>query len=148
MPAKDLYDEDLYDIAEHISTADTAKLVRAALKARFPGVRFSVRSLRGTWSNAISVSWTDGPSKDEVNNITEQYEGGNVYSDPYSDLWIRSPVFHWLLSDGTTVLTFAEKTYTEPEIDNRFLAEQMPDDAKLVRFGANDIDCFREDRTN
>lgn len=58
----------------YISLADTAKLVRKALAEAFSGVKFSVRCARG--SSAIRVSWTDGPSADQVGLITEDFRGG------------------------------------------------------------------------
>jgi hypothetical protein len=59
----------------YMSCAETAKLVRAALKERHPGVKFSVRS--DTYSNgaSIRVRWTDGPTAEEVRSTTQLYTG-------------------------------------------------------------------------
>ena len=46
--------------------AETAKLVRAALKRSFPGCRFSVRSSTYAGGAAIHVSWVDGPRSSDV----------------------------------------------------------------------------------
>jgi len=46
----------------YVSVAETAKLVRAALKAAFPGITFSVRSKSYSMGASISVRWTDGPA--------------------------------------------------------------------------------------
>ncbi len=44
---------------DYFSAADTAKLVRAALKRSFPGTRFSVRSKTYSAGASIDVSWMD-----------------------------------------------------------------------------------------
>ena len=45
----------------YLSCAETAKLVRAALKKAFPGVKFSVKSSVYSMGASIRVGWTDGP---------------------------------------------------------------------------------------
>jgi hypothetical protein len=55
----------------YLSAAETAKLIRQALKAAFPGTRISVRLSRG---NATYVSWTDGPTVRDVQAITHEFE--------------------------------------------------------------------------
>jgi len=59
----------------YISVAETAKLVRAALKAAFPGVTFSIRSKSYSMGASISVRWTDGPTEKDVERITGEYRG-------------------------------------------------------------------------
>ena len=57
--------------ARYISATDTAKLVRADLKAHFPYTVFSVRCHHGS----IDVRWTDGATSLEVQPILNHYEG-------------------------------------------------------------------------
>lgn len=52
--------------------AGAAPNIRADLKRHFPGVRFSVRSERGS----IDVRWTDGPTEAQVSDITKRYQHG------------------------------------------------------------------------
>jgi len=59
----------------YVSVAETAKLVRAALKAAFPGITFSVRSKSYSMGASISVRWTDGPTEKDVERITGEYRG-------------------------------------------------------------------------
>ncbi|GAC1575762.1 MAG: hypothetical protein NVS3B18_09520 [Candidatus Dormibacteria bacterium] len=59
----------------YVTCADTAKLLRAALKAAHPGVRFSVRSSTYAGGASISVDWTDGPCQDEVDSTARRYSG-------------------------------------------------------------------------
>lgn len=74
-------------MTEYISTKDTAKLVRAALKSAFPGVKFSVRMSTGTAAAWMNVSWSDGPTDRQVMSITGQFEGRkfNSMTDGYDD---------------------------------------------------------------
>ncbi len=58
---------------EYLSAADTAKLVRGALKARFPHQRFSVRASRS--GSGVDIRWTDGPTVEQVRRVTDLYEG-------------------------------------------------------------------------
>lgn len=76
----------------YLSCAETAKLVRVALKEAFPGQKFSVRS--STYANgaSITVSWVDGPTTKEVDEVVAMYEGATFdgmidlksYKDPVS----------------------------------------------------------------
>jgi hypothetical protein len=54
----------------YLSCAETAKLIRKALKADFPGVRFSVRSHTYAGGASIDVSWEDGPTEWAVRDKT------------------------------------------------------------------------------
>lgn len=59
---------------KHISThSKAAKMIRAELKAAYPKIKFSVRSDY----NSINVNWENGPSSDEVCEITGKYQMGH-----------------------------------------------------------------------
>jgi len=60
---------------QYLSCADTAKLVRAALKEAFPGVKFSVKSSVYAGGASINVSYIDGPSSAQVKAIVGVFEG-------------------------------------------------------------------------
>lgn len=62
---------------EHVSVADTAKMIRAALKATFPGVKFSVRSHSYSGGASIDIAWTDGPTASTVDRLVNQYKGAD-----------------------------------------------------------------------
>jgi hypothetical protein len=75
---------------ERLTTAETAKIVRAALKRRFPEVRFSVRSQVYSGGSSIHVSWADGPTEPQVREVTQPLTGADfdgmidlkTYRDP------------------------------------------------------------------
>ncbi|HDR8994483.1 TPA: hypothetical protein QDB01_000360 [Burkholderia vietnamiensis] len=59
----------------YLSCAETSKLVRAALKEAFPGVKFSVRSSTYSMGASISVRWIDGPNTKQVDSVVRVFEG-------------------------------------------------------------------------
>lgn len=70
-------------MAQYLSCADTAKLVRAALKESFPGVKFSVRSSVYSGGASINVNYIDGPTYDQVKAVVSVFEGS--YFDGMTD---------------------------------------------------------------
>lgn len=60
---------------KYLSCADTAKLIRQALKEGFPGVKFSVRSSVYSGGASIDVSWVDGPTGKAVEAVAKVFEG-------------------------------------------------------------------------
>ncbi len=61
----------------YLSVTETAKLVRAALKKAFPGVKFSVRSESYAGGASINVSYVDGPFGPAVKDVTDLYTGAS-----------------------------------------------------------------------
>lgn len=53
-----------------------AKNIRIELKAAFKCVKFSVKSESFSGGNAIRVSWVDGPTVAQVEEITSKYRAG------------------------------------------------------------------------
>lgn len=78
-----------------LSCADTAKLVREVLKAKFPATKFSVRSKTYAGGASIDIGYTDGPPAREVeaacdhlrasdfNSMEDlkEYRGGTLFAD-------------------------------------------------------------------
>lgn len=63
------------DSTRYIDVVDVAKMVRAALRKRWPEVTFSVRSDRYAGGASIDVSWTDGPTEADVMDVVGRYQG-------------------------------------------------------------------------
>lgn len=70
-------------MAKYLTCAETAKLVRAALKEAFPGVKFSVRSSVYAGGASINIEYTDGPSASQVEGIAQAFQG--AYFDGMTD---------------------------------------------------------------
>jgi conjugative element/phage-associated large polyvalent protein len=58
-----------------LTCAQTAKLLRKALKEAFPTTKFSVRSDSYAGGASIDVHWTDGPTAQQVQTICNRFEG-------------------------------------------------------------------------
>lgn len=71
-------------MSKSISCADTAKLIRQALKEAFKGVKFSVRSSIYSGGASIYVGWTDGPNSAQVEAVAKVFSG--AYFDGMQDL--------------------------------------------------------------
>jgi hypothetical protein len=54
----------------YYSAAETAKIIRAELKAAFPYVKFSVRAENFAQGNAVRVHWENGPTENAVRALT------------------------------------------------------------------------------
>ena len=81
----------------YLPVAETAKLVRAALKRRFPGVTFGVRSKSYSGGCSIRVTWVDGPMSREVDQVAGMFQGRR-FDGSIDMAWDASL---WLLPDGT-----------------------------------------------
>jgi len=101
-------------MAKYINVTDTAKLVRKALKRTFKGTKFRVRSERYAGGSSVSVSWTDGPTVAQVDEVAKLFQGANF--DSMQDL----------MQYHTTLLSNADGSVEE------------------VRFGADFVSTYRE----
>lgn len=94
-------------MTRYISCADTAKLIRAQLKAKFPGVKFSVKSHVYAGGASINVKWTDGPTSALVDAVVKPYASSGF--DGMIDM--KYSITAFLQPDGTA--TFAQTSGTE-----------------------------------
>lgn len=56
------------------SVKETAAAIRKALRARWPGVKFSLTMSRGTGYGWLDLRWTDGPLQREVDELTSRFQ--------------------------------------------------------------------------
>jgi hypothetical protein len=80
----------------YLTSKEKAKEIRAQLKATFPGIKFWVTS-----KNSINISWIDGPTRQAVEAIANQYQS-----------IARCEATGDILSGGNTYV-FAERRYSE-----------------------------------
>lgn len=90
----------------YVSLTDTAKLIRATLKARFPDVKFSVRSERYSGGSSIRVGWLDGPLGSAVQEVIAPYAGAGF--DGMIDMQYLKGA--WLYPDGSAGFRTSEGT--------------------------------------
>jgi len=123
----------------YIYAADTAKLVRKALKRALPGVKFSVRTKH---QSEIRIRWKDGPTQKAVKAVCDIYEGGGF--DGMIDL--AYSYYAWL-NRKTGEAAFAYTRGTVESAGAVPAAESpnpWPGVGELVHFCAKYIDYTRE----
>lgn len=59
------------------SHAAAAAAIKAELKTKFPGIKFSVTSDSFSMGDSVHVNWTDGPTDTEVDDIIKKYQYGH-----------------------------------------------------------------------
>jgi len=58
-----------------LNPVDSAKEIVKILRKAFPGVKFSRRMSRGTGYGTLNLSWTDGPTATEVEDLVGSWQG-------------------------------------------------------------------------
>lgn len=91
----------------YLTCAETAKLVRKALKESFPDAKFSVRGKTYSGGASISVGWTDGPNIKQVETITCRFVAS--YFDGAIDY--KGSIYHMM--NGETVSFGADFIHTQ-----------------------------------
>jgi len=81
---------------EWIAVTEVAKMIRAALKAEYPGTKFSVRKDH----RAIDIAWTDGPSLDAIESLGRMYNGASF--DSMIDL--ESSIIRYRMPSGELIV--------------------------------------------
>lgn len=113
----------LQDANPHLVAGQTcviaAKNIRIELKAAFKGVKFSVKSESFAGGNAIRVSWTDGPTVAQVEEITNKYRAGRF--DGMTDSYDYE-FSYWTEAFGDAKYISSNREYSDAFI-NRVLAE-------------------------
>jgi hypothetical protein len=65
------------EMSEYISVADTAKMLREALRRHWPEIKFSVRSKSYAGGASIRVAWLNGPSSSMVDHVAQRFAGAD-----------------------------------------------------------------------
>jgi hypothetical protein len=104
---------------QYLSCAETAKMVRAALKESFPGVKFSVKSSVYSGGASINIRYTDGPTYDQVKLVAGMFEG--AYFDGMTDY--KGSNYGSL--DGQEVRFGADFIFINREFSAEFLTTQV-----------------------
>ncbi len=115
-------------MTKYISVADTAKIVRVALKESFTGIKFSVRSKSYSGGASITISWIDGPTAKEVEYVTKKYQGASF------DGMIDLKSYHTSELNGEQVHFGADYIFTDRGFSVAFLERRA---AKVAaKYGA------------
>ena len=123
---------------DYLSAAETATLVRLALRDAFPATRFSVRSKTYSGGASINVGWTDGPSNDAVDAVVGPFAGSDF--DGMIDLKVS--VRALVASDGRIV--GHDSSGTEGSHGTIPAVHDDVPGARMVHFGADYVFTNRE----
>jgi hypothetical protein len=104
-------------MSTNLTTKESVAKVRIALKAAFPAVKFSVTNNGGTTFTSARVSWTDGPTMQEVDEVVRKFETTKL--DPYTDYREAVPGTIGSLDAVQTCRTFSD------EVTNRVNAKMV-----------------------
>lgn len=121
--------------AERISLADTAKLVRQALKKAFPNVKFSVKSQAYSGGASITVSYDADLSWDDVKKLVNNYKASGF--DGGIDLQYDRNC--WLAPDGSATRAYSEGTRKYEGFKEGYANDPHAAGCRYVRFGADFI---------
>ncbi|RFA12150.1 hypothetical protein B7R22_17115 [Subtercola boreus] len=74
---------------------------RKAIRAAFPGLKFSLTGTRGTGYGWLRLSWTDGPTDKQMREVTQPFDvklGGHAHINasrkvsPAAERWARDQI--------------------------------------------------------
>lgn len=65
--------------------ANCSKAIKAELQEAFKGVKFSVKSDSFSGGDSVHINWTDGPTNEQVREITSKYQQGRF--DGMTDMY-------------------------------------------------------------
>src|SRR6056297_2997567 len=117
----------------YVNTTDTAKLIRALLRRKFPNTKFSVRSSKYSGGSSIRVAWTDGPTDKLVDAYVQPFAGGGF--DGIIDMKFYSD--SWLYPDGSASFMATGGTEGSMGAVPAATAEPAADGAIPVSFSAD-----------
>lgn len=113
-------------MTNYVSCVESAKLIRKVLKESFAGVKFSVKCQHHT---TVSVSWTDGPTQGQVDNVL------NVFVGSYFDGMQDYQGTRYAMLDG--VRTSFMSNYVRTNRDYSDETVQKSIDATFIKFKKN-----------
>jgi hypothetical protein len=113
-----------------------AKNMRIELKDAFPGVKFSVRSDRYSGGDSIDVNWTDGPTTEQVEEISKKYQAGTF--DGMTDCY-NYESDAWTDAFGDAKYVFANRSYSDKALESAIRTVKVKYAGNLAAMSINDI---------
>lgn len=131
--------------ARYIDTADVAKIMRRALKARWPEIKFRVRIQRYAGGSSINVYYPESAGLDadavkEINAFVSGYSGKGF--DGMIDMAFYKE--HWLLPDGSVAPARSPGTAGSMGYYERYDHPAPCPEAELVQLGGGYASLYRE----
>jgi len=113
------FDPNSYKLAKRraglveLNPVDSAKALVKVLRKAFPGVKFARRMSRGTGYGTLNLSWVDGPTASEVDEIAGAWQGKSFDGMTDSTNYHRREV---TLADGTVAVSGIGYLFTRREV--------------------------------
>jgi len=114
---------------EERSSKTAAFNIRVLLKGAFPGIKFSVRDRKCTHSRAVDISWIDGPTAEQVEQITNRFQSGDFDGSDDCYKYARTP---WSETFGDAEYVSCHRSCSETLI-------QRAIDSLVQEHGDNDV---------
>lgn len=121
-----------------------AKNIRIECARAFPGVAFSVRTKRFSGGNDIRVSWTDGPTTEQVKAISSRYESGSF--DGMTDSYDYRKDHGWTDAFGESKYIFEERDYSDAAIAGAIRTVWARYEGNVREMAAPAVEDFRQGR--
>lgn len=132
---------------KYLTCAETAKMVRQALKEAFPDVKFSVRSKVYSGGASITINYKDGPNAAQVEAVAKVFEG--AYFDGMIDYKgsTKSMIDGEVVDFGADFI-FVNRNYSRELIDKACAAVQRryPGNVKALGIEKLDFDTMGANR--
>ena len=112
------------------SHAGAAAAIKQELNAAFPNIKFSCKSDSFSMGDSVHISWTDGPTVRQVEEISQKYQYGhfNGMEDIYESTNRRDDIPQAkYVSESRHKGTQIEALLTQPEFTDTFTEEQKAD---------------------
>ena len=98
----------------HLQQGQGAKIaavnIRRLLKSAFPGVKFSVRTERGSMMTAVDIQWEDGPTQATVDQMLSVFEEGRF--DSMTDYYEYKPT-EWTRTFGSAKYISTTRSHSD-----------------------------------
>jgi hypothetical protein len=118
----------------HYTPTQTAGMIRKALKAAFPKVKFEVVTSKYAGGSSISIRYAEGPTVQEVADVADAFEGRGF--DGMIDM--AYSIQAWMLN-GQVIGTASKGTVNSRGSVPAWGQIPPHDDAELVSFGGSYI---------
>ena len=129
---------------ENLTAAETAVIIKTALKSNFPEAKFSVTSKCFAGGSSVNVRWRNGPPENTVKTLVNQYKSAAF--DGMIDM--KTVRDHFLLPDGSATLAYDPGTQgstgTHPRVDNSHQLATLPPGTRRVCLGGSWVTCNRQ----
>lgn len=108
----------------YVTAKDTAVLVRGVLAEEFPDTKFSVKTDKYAGGASLRVRWTDGPTKQEVEEFAKTFQGASF--DGSTDMKSHHRTAIDVGGEVREVQTFADFVFCDRDLSDELIDRLTP----------------------